>query len=112
EVEPDRLRAFGPERRGGWIMRDGVVRVGFVQMAMSESREDNLRRAGKLVAEGAAQGAQVVVLPELFADRYIGQRMETARYDLAEPVADGEVGRAVAGMAVASSVTVIGGLYE
>lgn len=37
-------------------MNERIVRIGFVQMAMSESREDNLRHTAKFVAEAAAEG--------------------------------------------------------
>ncbi len=93
-------------------MTDRVVRVGIVQMAMDESRAENLRRAAALVAEAAAAGARVVVLPELFADRYVGQRMDAALYDLAEPLPHGEVCRAMAEMAATSRVTLVGGVFE
>ncbi len=92
--------------------RARVARVGIIQMAMSESRAENLARAEGFVADAAAQGASLVVLPELFADRYFPQRMDPARYDLAEPVPEGPVSRAVAGMARRHGVAVIGGAYE
>jgi N-carbamoylputrescine amidase len=88
-----------------------TVRVGVVQMAMKESRAENLRRAGRLVSDAAAQRAKLVVLPELFADRYFPQRMDTARYELAEPI-PGEVTTAVASMAKESGVFLVGGVYE
>lgn len=88
-----------------------MVRVGVVQMAMAESRKENLRIADTLVAEAAGQGASLVVLPELFADRYFPQRMDAARYDLAEPI-PGEVTRAIASMASRSGVFLVGGVYE
>jgi N-carbamoylputrescine amidase len=91
---------------------DRIVRVGIVQMAMGPSREDNLAKAAKLVAEAAADGARVVVLPELFADRYVGQRMDAALYDLAEEVPGGEVSRALAEMAREHQVTLVGGVFE
>lgn len=90
---------------------DDVVRVGFVQMAMSESRQENLAKADRFVADAARQGASLVVLPELFADRYFPQRMDPARYALAEPV-PGEMSKAIGAMAGRSGVTLVGGVYE
>ncbi|MBI3648668.1 MAG: carbon-nitrogen hydrolase [Actinobacteria bacterium] len=87
------------------------VRIGFVQMAMTDSRTENVRKASSLVADAASQGARVVVLPELFADRYFPQKMEQARYELAEPVG-GELTAALREMARANGVTLVGGLYE
>jgi N-carbamoylputrescine amidase len=88
-----------------------VLRIGAVQMAMDESRRENLRRAGELVGEAAGQGATLVVLPELFADRYFPQRMDAARYQLAEPIG-GEVTQAIASMASGHRVFLVGGVYE
>ena len=90
---------------------DRIVKVGIVQMAMSPSRDENLRLADKLVAEATAQGARVVVLPELFADQYLAQKMDAARYELAEPI-PGEVTGALSEMAARSGVTIVGGVYE
>jgi N-carbamoylputrescine amidase len=94
------------------VTEDGVVRVGVVQMSMSESRRENLAKADAFVADAARTGASLVVLPELFADRYFPQRMDMARYALAEHVPDGEVSRAVAAIAKRHGVSVVGGAYE
>jgi len=88
-----------------------VVRVGIVQMRMAETREANLATADRLVGDAASQGARVVVLPELFADRYFPQRMDPARYALAEPV-PGALTRAVGGIARKHGVALVGGVYE
>ncbi|HZP40675.1 MAG TPA: carbon-nitrogen hydrolase family protein [Candidatus Binatia bacterium] len=53
-----------------------------VQMSSGRDRAANLRRAAALVAEAAARGARLVVLPEVFAWR--GPREEEAA--IAEPV--------------------------
>lgn len=42
------------------------VKVAAVQMSMSSSREENISKAEKLVREAAAEGANIVLLPELF----------------------------------------------
>src|ERR671922_3017727 len=60
-----------------------VARVAIAQMAMSPSREDNLAKASKFVAEAASSGGGGVVLPEVFADRDVGQRMDVGLYALA-----------------------------
>jgi len=61
-------------------------RVGLVQMSMSADPGENLDRAAARVAEAAAQGAEVVCLPELFRTPYFCQREDAALFDLAEPI--------------------------
>ncbi len=46
------------------------VRLGLVQLAMSDRREENVRKATNGVDEAARLGCDVVCLPELFATRY------------------------------------------
>lgn len=46
------------------------VRIGIVQMAMSDDKGANLAKAARMVAEAGRLGANVVCLPELFATRY------------------------------------------
>jgi len=60
--------------------------VGLVQMRCSPDPDDNLARAVAHIRAAAAQGAQVVCLPELFRTQYFCQREDAALFDLAEPV--------------------------
>lgn len=50
------------------------MRFALVQMSVTMDKEENLRTAARFVADAAAQGAQLVVLPEMFfcpyANRY------------------------------------------
>src|SRR5438876_5474338 len=61
-------------------------RIGLVQMAMSADPDANLQKAVAKVEEGAAAGAALVCLPELFRSLYFAQREDAALFDLAEPV--------------------------
>jgi N-carbamoylputrescine amidase len=47
-----------------------VVSVAAVQMSMGDNVEDNVVTAERLVRTAAAQGAQIVLVPELFESRY------------------------------------------
>jgi N-carbamoylputrescine amidase len=62
------------------------IRVGLVQMAMTDDPVANTLRALELTREAVAGGAQVVCLPELFRSRYFCQSEDPAHFDLAEPV--------------------------
>jgi len=61
-------------------------RVGLVQMSMSADPLANIEKAALRVEEAAAQGAQVVCLPELYRSRYFCQREDANSFDLAETV--------------------------
>lgn len=64
----------------------GAFRVGLVQMRMSADPDENLRRALAFAAEAAAEGAEIVCLPELYRTPYFPQTEDAAAFDLAEPV--------------------------
>ena len=62
-----------------------MVRVAAVQMACSADREANVRRALDAVRDAAGQGAQVVLLPELFETPYFCKDQDPRHFDLARP---------------------------
>lgn len=59
------------------------VKVAAVQMSMSSSREENISKAEKLVRKAAAEGANIVLLPELFETPYFCQERNYDYYSLA-----------------------------
>lgn len=63
-----------------------VVKVGLVQHACGEDREDNFRRAEAGIREARARGAQLVCLQELFGGVYFCQSCEHKYFSWAEPV--------------------------
>lgn len=64
------------------------VTVAAVQMYCNRSREENIEVADRLVREAAAQGAQIVLLPELFETWYFCQERNYASYGLAATLED------------------------
>jgi N-carbamoylputrescine amidase len=65
-----------------------IVTVAATQMACSGDRADNIRRAEQLVRRAAAQGAQIVLLQELFETPYFCIDQNPAHFGLATPLAD------------------------
>lgn len=61
------------------------VQVAVVQMAMSARVDDNIGRAGELLGQAALAGAQIVLLPELFASEYFPREIRDEDFGLAEP---------------------------
>jgi N-carbamoylputrescine amidase len=60
--------------------------IALVQMSASVSGNDNLDRATSFIGTAAANGAQVVCLPELFRSQYFCQKEDAALFDLAETI--------------------------
>ncbi len=67
------------------------VTVAAIQMAMSNDRGKNVAAAERLVREAAKQGAQIVLLPELFAGPYFPQDQKAEYFALAESASDSSV---------------------
>jgi N-carbamoylputrescine amidase len=85
--------------------------IGLIQMAMSADPADNLKRGLDWLEKAAAQGGQVLCLPELFTSRYFCQREDQALFDLAEPI-PGPTTKAISAFAAKAKVTVIVPLFE
>jgi N-carbamoylputrescine amidase len=76
-----------------------TLRLALAQFSMTESPERNIARAVELVREAHAQGAQVVLLPELFSTPYFPREMDEKFFALAHPQADDPALRALAPLA-------------
>lgn len=55
-------------------MATGILRLGIVQMNTGTDKNRNLDQAAQMVGEAAGQGAQMVILPEIFNAPYIARR--------------------------------------
>jgi len=80
-------------------------------MAMSPGPEANLNLACARIREAAAQGAQVVCLPELFRSPYFCQTEDAANFALAERI-PGPSTEAIGAVARQAGVIVIATLFE
>ncbi len=66
---------------GGVSMRK--IKAAAVQMTMTADRNENIRNAEKLVRIAAADGANIILLPELFENLYFCQERNYGYYKLA-----------------------------
>ena len=62
-----------------------MVKVAAVQMQMVSTQRQNLEVAEKLVREAAKNGAQIILLPELFENIYFCKDMDEKYFELATP---------------------------
>jgi predicted amidohydrolase len=77
-----------------------------LQMISGDSLTDNLATAGRLIADAAAAGAQLVALPENF---YLISLDENAKVALREREGDGAIQRFLADAARRNRVWIVGG---
>lgn len=63
-----------------------IFTLGLIQMRCQPDPEANLEKAMQLIRQAAAQGAQIICLPELFRSRYFCQRTDPQLFELAEPI--------------------------
>jgi N-carbamoylputrescine amidase len=92
-------------------MASRKFKLGAVQLSMTADVEANTRRALDGVRQAAKQGAQVIVLPELFRSLYFCQTEDHAQFDLAEAV-PGPTSDKVAQLAKELGVVVVASLFE
>ncbi|MCH8479130.1 MAG: carbon-nitrogen hydrolase [Wenzhouxiangella sp.] len=88
-----------------------IVRVGLVQHAMGPDAEENRQASLAGVARAAADGAELVLLPELHASEYFCKYQDPVLFDLAEPI-DGPTRHALSDAARQHGVVLVGSLFE
>ena len=91
--------------------REKPCRLAVVQMEMAEEPDANLAHASEMIRKAAAQGADVICLPELFLTRYFCQREDPSFFRLAEPV-PGRTTGVVAALARELGVVLVVPLFE
>ena len=85
--------------------------LGLVQMSATADPDKNLQRAIHRLHQAAANGANIVCLPELFQTQYFCQREDAALFDLAESV-PGRTTSQLAETAKLLHIVVIASLFE
>jgi N-carbamoylputrescine amidase len=63
-----------------------TVSLAAIQFSCSWDRDGNVAKADRLVRQAAGQGAQVVLIPELFETPYFCAVQKSSFYDLAHPL--------------------------
>ncbi len=87
------------------------VTVGLIQMRCSANPETNLEKALQRIGDAAANGAQIVCLPELFRSLYFCQTEDHCQFDLAEPI-PGPTTVALSEAARQHNVVLVSSLFE
>jgi N-carbamoylputrescine amidase len=87
------------------------ISVAVTQMTCGDDADQNLSKAIANIGEAAGQGAQLVVLQELFRSRYFCQVEDARLFDLAETV-PGPTTEALGQAAQQHNVAIMGSVFE
>jgi len=82
------------------------MKIAAIQMVSTGKVQDNLQQAATLLAQAAAQGAELAVLPEYFC--LIGQH-DTEKLAIQEPFGSGPIQQFLADTARATGLWIVGG---
>jgi len=63
-----------------------MVKVSAIQMSMSENKDSNVQKAIELIRASAKNGAQIILLPELFESLYFCKDMDEKYFSWAKPL--------------------------
>jgi N-carbamoylputrescine amidase len=88
-----------------------LLKLGLVQQACSEDREQNLAASETGIRAATALGARLVLLQELHTGVYFCQTEDTRRFDQAEPV-PGPTSGFLAKLAKELDVVIVGSVFE
>ena len=63
-----------------------TIRIGLIQMSMSDDAEANTVKAVEMIGKAASKGARIICLPELFNNKYFCREQEEELFGLAEKI--------------------------
>jgi N-carbamoylputrescine amidase len=87
------------------------TRVALLQMDCSGTRDENLAKAEKFIRNAAAQGGQVLLLPEVFHELFFITDMNLKYFDLSEPI-PGPITETMQGLAKELGVVICAPIFE
>ncbi len=88
------------------------VKVAAIQMSMTRVISENVEKAERLVRKAALEGAQIILLPELFERQYFCQERRYDYYEFAKTVEDNDAVKALTKVSEELSVVIPVSIYE
>jgi N-carbamoylputrescine amidase len=67
-------------------MEGGMIKVAAIQMQMFEDKKANIQKAETMVREAAKNGANIILIPELFEGYYFCKDMDNHYFTWAQPL--------------------------
>jgi N-carbamoylputrescine amidase len=89
-----------------------MVKVSAIQMQMSDDRDSNVSKAEALVRESHANGAQIILLPELFSSLYFCKDMDEKYFSLAQELKNNSLIERFSQLAKELSVVILVSYFE
>jgi len=89
-----------------------MLKVSAIQMSMSEDSNSNVNKAERLVREAAFNGAQIILLPELFTSLYFCKDMDEKYFSLAEPLKNNKLIEQFSDLARELNVVILVSYFE
>jgi len=89
-----------------------MVKVSAIQMSMSEDKNSNVSKASSLVKEAAKNGAQIILLPELFEGLYFCKDIDTKYFAWASPLKNNSLIEHFRSLAEALNVVLLVSYFE
>ena len=89
-----------------------MVKVSAIQMSMSEDKSSNIAKAIRLVKESAQNGAQIILLPELFEGLYFCKDMDSKYFAWAKTLENNSLIEQFSDLAKELSVVILVSYFE
>jgi N-carbamoylputrescine amidase len=89
-----------------------MVKVSAIQMSMNEDKDSNIAKAIELVRSSASNGAQIILLPELFSSLYFCKDMDNKYFLWAEPLENNSLIKQFSKLAKELKVVILVSYFE
>jgi N-carbamoylputrescine amidase len=89
-----------------------MVKVSAIQMSMSQDKDSNILKAEKLVRDSALNGAQIILLPELFEGLYFCKDMDEKYFSWANPLKNNKLIKHFSDLAKELKVVILVSYFE
>ena len=89
-----------------------MVKVSAIQMGMSADKDSNIANAIELIRISASNGAQIILLPELFSSLYFCKDMDAKYFSLAAPLKNNSLIKQFSKLAKELNVVILVSYFE
>ena len=89
-----------------------MVKVAAIQMCMSEDKTSNVQKAKDFVRESAVNGAQIILLPELFESLYFCKDMDSKYFSFASALENNSLIQQFSNLAKELKVVILVSYFE